>query len=89
MKKAYIIYDCKSESYSPPMLHLAVGDALRAFTQAANAQDNQIGLNPEDFSIFEIGEYDERTGIFTSYENRTHIANALDLVQSKEKAEAA
>lgn len=80
----YIVYDGKSESYTLPMFHLAVGDAIRNFTQAANSKESMIGLYPEDFSLFECGEYDEQTGKFSLYKAIKHVANAIDLVQSSE-----
>lgn len=86
----YLVYDSKSESYSMPLFHLAVGDAQRAFTRAANSQESAIGLNPEDFSLFEVGSYDERDGKFEIYEVPRHVANAHELVTSElEKPQAA
>lgn len=88
-KKIYVVHDCKSESYTAPMLHLAIGDALRAFTSAANNRETMIGTNPEDFSLFEVGEYDERTAKFKIWKSMVHVANAIDLVQSTKLGDVA
>jgi hypothetical protein len=90
-KIMYVAYDCKSESYTPPMLHLARGDAIRSFTQAVNDKSTLVGLNPEDFTLFEVGTYDERTGEFKIYDAPEHVANAWELVTSdqSEKPQAA
>lgn len=89
-KLLYLIWDSKSESYSIPFIHLARGDALREFTRAANSNDSKIGLNPEDFSLFEVGQFDERTGEFVIYEVKEHVANAHELVTTEsEKPQAA
>jgi hypothetical protein len=84
MELMYTVYDCKSETYSKPSYHLAPGDAIRAFATAANEKtQSMIGKHPEDFSMFEIGSWDPRTGKIELWESRKHIANAIDLVESE------
>lgn len=89
-KFMYTVYDQKSESYSMPFFHLARGDALRAFTSAANDKEkSNIGLYPEDYDLFELGTYDERTGEFEIYEVKKHVAAAQECVTTTLEEQAA
>lgn len=58
----FCCYDAKAEYYMTPFLMNTRGEALRAFQDIANDPQSAICKHPEDFSLFEIGEYDSLTG---------------------------
>jgi len=61
--KAFAIRDTKAEAFTrPPIFVLATGVAIRSFQEAVNNKDNEIGQYPADFTLFEIGEFDQITG---------------------------
>lgn len=66
--KVYSIFDSKLEAYMLPQCRRSRGEVLREFTDAVNNDnpDNGIGKHPEDFHLFEIGEYDDQTGMVQS-----------------------
>jgi hypothetical protein len=61
IKKIFTVFDAKAEIYLPPFYMHSKGEAIRAFQTSANDQNLQIGKYPEDFTLYEIGEYDDST----------------------------
>ena len=57
--KIFTIFDIKAEAYHPPFFMHAAGMAERAFINMAKDKTNQIGMNPEDYALIEIGEFDD------------------------------
>ena len=79
MQKLYMIYDSKSETFTAPTVNPARGQALRSFSDAVNAGEGVLANHPEDFTLFEIGDFDVKTGAITLYEARQSVANGLDV----------
>lgn len=65
------IRDIAAESFAPPMFHRTKGEALRQFQELVNHPDSMIGKHPEDFCLFEIGQYCTHDGIL--YPNEVPI----------------
>jgi len=63
--KVFTVFDSKSETYLKPFLMKAKGEAVRAFTEIANDGKSEIGKYPEDFTLFEIGEFDDERGEYS------------------------
>lgn len=78
MLKIFIVHDSKALCYGNPMVLKSPGEAVRSFTEVANDPSTVIGKNPEDFTLFEIGEYDERLGDILVYEVKKSLGLALD-----------
>lgn len=86
--KIYSVYDAKLEAYMQPFFMQTRGQALRAFTDTCNDTNTQFSKHPEDFTLFELGEYDDESGLFTNLEAKISLGTALELVSkvSNEKA---
>ena len=83
MKKIFTVYNSKSESYMNPFFMHATGEAIRGFVDVANDTNSQIGKYPSDFTLFELGEYNEFTCEFNIYSTPKSLGLALDFVTSK------
>lgn len=81
LKVMCTVYDDKGDYHFTPMVHRTKGDALRTFQSLANNTQTQIGTNPEDFTLFEIGEYDERTGQVFPHKAKISLGKAIDYVR--------
>lgn len=81
----YAIYDSKSRSYSMP--YFAINDqvALRSFMQLALDNGSEVGRNPEDFSLHQLGTYDNETGTLFDESKKLNLGLAAAL---KEKVNA-
>lgn len=78
--KVFSVYDSKVENYFKPFYESTKGSAIRAFTEIARDKDSQIGKYPEDFSLFELGSYDDSSAIFTLLPAPVHLGGALEFI---------
>lgn len=62
--RCFTIYDSKAELYLPPFYFTTIGQAIRAFTNTVNTGDTEINRHPADFTLFDIGTFDNCTGLF-------------------------
>lgn len=79
--KCCAIHDAKAEAWMTPMFFQAAGQAVRSFADAVNDGKSEFSRHPEDFSLFEIGEFDLRTGIFVAESAPVVLASGVNLVQ--------
>jgi len=59
--RSFAVYDTKAKAYLPPFFFSEVGQAHRLFSDAVNDPKHVFGTHPEDYSLFEIGLYDDVT----------------------------
>lgn len=93
---AYSVYDIVSKSYSLPIF---MGDpedlpaieqehlqAIRYFKNLVNINE-QIRLNPNDFTLYYIGEFDDKECIFYNCagDEPLPIAKAVDYLEVKDE----
>jgi hypothetical protein len=62
------VYDSKAEHYHPPVYGRTLEEAIRGFGSACKSEGNPLGLHPEDFQLFVIGEFDQATGVLVGRE---------------------
>jgi hypothetical protein len=74
----YSVYDSKAEAYLPPFFLPTKAAALRAFGDAAVDPKHQFAAHPEDYTLFELGTYEETTGSITPHEAKIGLGSALD-----------
>lgn len=79
MSKIYAIHDNAIEAFSQPFFVQAQGQAVRMFMDESRNEQSQLNKHPEDFALFYIGEFDERTGEITN-NNTERVARAIDFV---------
>lgn len=58
------VYDAKAAAWLRPHFVRSVPEGLRVFQQAAMAPESFLSLSPGDFTLFQLGEFDEVTGKF-------------------------
>lgn len=61
--RMYSVYDSKALVYGQPMFISSVGSAIRAFTDLCNDPQSIVCKHPTDFVLYEVGEYDDSTGV--------------------------
>ena len=80
--KIYSIYDSKAESYAKPIFADRVGEVIRSFGDIANDKSHPIGKHPEDYSLYEIGEWDDDAGTVENTTPHKSLGKALDFVKN-------
>lgn len=64
--KVFSIYDTKTEHFAQPFFQQTTGECIRSFTELSNDANTMPGKHPGDFSLMELGSYDDLTGTFTN-----------------------
>jgi len=80
--KIFSIHDSKAEAYLTPNFFKTTGEALRAFETTTKNPDTQFNKYPHDFTLVEIGHYDELTGTLTSNDKPTILASASEFTSN-------
>jgi len=60
--KMYTVLDSKVQAYLPPFLAANDLTAQRMLLDGARDPGSLLGMHPEDFLLFMIGEFDEQSG---------------------------
>lgn len=75
----YGIKDTKAMAFNQPFLMVNDQVAIRSVKAVAADKQTELGKYPEDYELWSLGEYDDKTGIITS--DIKHIVNIGDLVE--------
>lgn len=80
MFKCYSVRDAKVESFSTPFYKKSEGEALRDIQRLVNDKSTNVGMFPEDFDLYFVGEFDDSDGKFIPAVP-VHVKHCLNLVQ--------
>lgn len=85
MKYIYAVKDSATDTYGLPFFLNSRGEAMRHFTDAAraNPEQSQIAKHPEDYTLYEIGMYDETDASITA-QTPEQVMRAKDAIIPKE-----
>ncbi len=75
----YSIYDTASGLYSHPVYEQSDKAAIRSFSNIATAADSNVGLHPEDYSLFRLGLFNDTDGRLHNEKNEC-LCTALECV---------
>lgn len=77
--KIFSIKDSKAEAYLLPIFAPTIGVAIRMFQKATNDPTTDFHNYAGDYTLFEIGKWDELTGRIESNEVNKNIINGIDV----------
>lgn len=60
--RVFSIFDSKAVAFLPPFFLPESGQAVRAFSDSCKDKAHAFGQHPEDYTLFQIGEFDDGTG---------------------------
>lgn len=82
MMRVVCIYDIATAAFGRPAFVAAVGAALRSFTDEINRadRDNMMYGHPEDFQLFDLGEFNEEIGVFNLLDKPRLICRGSDVM---------
>lgn len=72
----YSVYDSKVQLFAQPFFMRTKGEALRGWIDVANDPKTNICKYPEDYSLFELGEYEEESGSFKNHQAPVNMGMA-------------
>jgi len=65
--KLFTVYDRAAQAYMTPFFLLTKGLAIRSFSETVNDPNHNFGKYSEDFTLFELGSYDDQKSKFEIY----------------------
>lgn len=76
------VRDSAVDAFNRPAFVPAVGAAVRSFQDEVNrdSPDNMLHAHPEDFELYELGEFDDSIGSFQLFAQPRAIARGKDVV---------
>lgn len=80
--KIFAVYDVKVEAYLSPFMAPTLGSALRSFEEAVNDPGHAFSKHPEDFTLFELGEFDDCLGVYSNLNAPRPVGSALEYSRS-------
>ena len=82
--KMFCVFDVKAEAYQPPLFLLTEGQAVRAFGDAIANSNHEFSRHPEDYTLFEVGEFDDKHAGFDLLRSPRVVATGLELFARSE-----
>jgi len=79
--KLFTVYDSKAHYYSDPHMARNSAEAIRDFAQEANNHKSKICAYPADYTLFEIGEWDDQSGVVTMHKTHINLGIAQEFKQ--------
>ena len=75
----YAIYDSGVSTWLKPVYAKNNGEILRSFTEICNDSQSQFFKHPSDYTLFELGTFDDDSGVFTLHKVPNRLVMAQDL----------
>jgi len=76
--KIFSIYDSKAQAYLQPFFSPTKGTAIRAFADHVNNPDTDMCKHAEDFTLFEIGEFNDSNAEITLLSTPASLGLAIE-----------
>ena len=83
IQKVFGVRDSKAMAFLQPFFSASTGAAVRAFADTINEGNNQLSKHPEDYLLFELGEFDDNSGEFTRTGPNKMLGCGADFVVPK------
>lgn len=78
IKQVFTIYDSKAETYAPPFMTDSIGITLRSFSDAVKNPELDFYKHPEDYTLFHIAEFDNKTAKYKNLLTPKSIGTAQE-----------
>lgn len=85
IKLIVAIRDLKAKSFTNPVATENINTALRDFSTIVKDGRTLIGQHPEDFELYQLGEFDVLTGEIFPTSPLLKLGSALDFFPKTEK----
>jgi hypothetical protein len=82
MLKVFSVYDSKVGAYLQPMFFRSKGEAIRAFSSAVADTDHQFHKYASDFTLFELGSWDDLKAKFDLLPTPVSIGVAIEFLNT-------
>lgn len=74
----FSVYDEKADAFLPPFILPNAKMAKRVFADCINSDSHQFGLNPSDYTLFELGQFDDANGQYLLQRTKQSLGNGVE-----------
>lgn len=85
--KLYSVLDRKAGFFKTPYAARSDGEMTRNLADAMRDPATTIAQYPEDFSLYEIGSFDDTTGLMVAVHPPRHVCDATQLMPKPRPAD--
>lgn len=78
--KVFTVLDLRVNMYLQPFFNLEEGHAMRAFENSVSDPGTNFHRFPDEYQLFEVGTYDEKTGNFENFPKKKLLATARSVL---------
>lgn len=79
-QRLYSVYDSVAQVWGKPFPMKNKGEAIRGFAQACSDPQTSLYQNPEDYTLFEIGEWDDDKGNILMHDAKVSCGVAIEFI---------
>lgn len=83
LQKVFCVFDSKVGAYMTPFFQRSTGEALRSWIDAVNQEKSNFGLHAEDYTLFELGTWDDETAQFKLHVAHVSLGKAIEFLKEK------
>ncbi len=80
--KMFSVFDEMARCYLPPFCLPETGMAVRIFSDCVNSNDHQFGKHPGDYTLFELGSFDDSVCVVSCTPAAVKVVNGLEVIVS-------
>lgn len=73
------VRDSALDAFVRPFCVPAVGAAVRGFSDEVNRSESEMNKHPSDYELFEVGSFDEDSGLVEAVVPPRSLARAVDV----------
>lgn len=82
--KIFTVHDAAVEAYLQPFYMQSTGAAVRSFGDTVNTRDHHFAKHPADYTLFEIGEFDDQSCEINILQTFVPLGRAIDFVKQQD-----
>lgn len=79
--KVYSVFDSKAQAFLQPFHALNAAVASRMIADAVRQPDHMFRTHAADFTLMELGDFDDLTGTFSNHQTAVNLGNLLTFVE--------
>lgn len=79
--KCFAVFDSKAGAYMRPFFDVSAGSAVRGFEDEVNNPDSMLSRHPGDFTLFELGTWDDSNAQFKQQDAPLCLGVAVEFIQ--------
>lgn len=89
IQKRFSVFDSKLNAYLPEFLARTTALAIRQFSAAANKEGHDFQDYAADYTLFEVGDWDDSTCISVNLDAHINLGTALSHIDQAPNLELA